>query len=269
MLKPWWNRRGSPPLYWWRPAAGARHGFTSNLGDELNPWLYKHLTGQQAMLAKPRTKKKILGIGSILHAARPGDTVWGSGLNGKVRNDHGEIYLPPDLHKVEFRAVRGPLTRALLVQAGGDVPEVYGDPALLLSQFVQPLPPVQRRGTLILPHYSDHEQTLRELPDSPEIRVQRIDAPVETILEAINSSARVLTTALHGIVAAEALSVPVTFFRLGTKEDMFKYEDYFAGTGRSLDAPSQGLYPALQSSTLPPLYPVVELKQKMVDSCPF
>lgn len=265
----WWNRSEQRPLYWWQPSAGARHGFTSNFGDELNPWLYRHLTGKQAIQANQKTRKKILGIGSTLHAARPGDTVWGSGLNGKVRDDRGQIYLPPRLRKVDFRAVRGPLSRELLIRAGANVPEVFGDPALLLRKFIQPLPPEQRHGTLILPHYSDFEQTQLAMPDSPELRLLRIDAPVETVLQAINSSARVLTTALHGIIAAEALGVPVTFLRMGFVEDPFKYEDYFAGTGRSLNEPPTGLQVALDCETLPRWTVPDNLTERLLETCPF
>lgn len=269
MLARWKARLGTPPVYWWEPRGKPKHGFGRNFGDELNPWLFERIKGFTPRRAKPTSSGKTLAIGSVLHLAHPGDIVWGSGLNGKLRDDRGGIILPSAPAQVDFRAVRGPLTRDLLLQAGADVPPVYGDPALLLRQFVAPLADSERRGTLIIPHFTDYADTCAALPDDPDLRIMRVDAPVEAMVDAIHGSARVLTTALHGIIAAEALGVPVTFFRMRSVETLFKYEDYFAGTGRSLTAPPNGLQAALDGPTLPDWRVPEPLTRGLLETCPF
>lgn len=269
MFERWRARRATPPLYWWEPPRRSKHGFIRNFGDELNPWLFEQIKGFAPQRAKATHYGKTLAIGSILKIGCPGDIVWGSGLNGKLLDDQGNISLPPQPEKMDFRAVRGPLTRDLLLRAGADVPPIYGDPALLLSQFIPKRPNSERRGTLVLPHYSDFIATQLAMPDDPNIRLLRVDAPPLEIVEAINGSERVLTTALHGIIASEALQVPVTFFRMGSIEALFKYEDYFAGTGRSLTGPPMGLHSALDATPAPLWAAPPEHLVQLLESCPF
>lgn len=49
------------------------------------------------------------------------DTIWGTGINGKVSEDLHKF------EKLDVRAVRGPLTRNYLISKGINCPEVYGD----------------------------------------------------------------------------------------------------------------------------------------------
>lgn len=254
-------------MFWWVPGPQHPHGMAQNLGDALNPWLYERITGHRPRPAQERTRRKLLAIGSIIQQARPGDVVWGSGLNGKVLAPDGSIRLPDRLEAIDFRAVRGPLTRDLLVQAGGHVPETYGDPALLTGRWVPS--PAKRAGTVVLPHFSDHVQAVNEMPDGDGLTLLRIDAPVEELITAINQAERVVTTALHGIVVAEALNVPVTFFRLGEEEALFKYEDHFAGTNRSLPAPVNGIRAALEADVLPAFSWGKGQEEALMQSCPF
>ena len=49
--------------------------------------------------------------------------------------------------KLDIRAVRGPLTRNVLMELGYKLPEVYGDPAILLPLFFTP--PFQKNMILL------------------------------------------------------------------------------------------------------------------------
>lgn len=269
MLERWRARRSTPPLYWWKPPARTKHGFIRNFGDELNPWLFEQIKGFAPRKAKSTSRNKALAIGSVLHCGLPGDLIWGSGLNGKLLDKDGNIALPAHPEQLDYRAVRGPLTRELLLRAGADIPPIYGDPALLLDRYIPRRPDAERHGTLVLPHYTDYAAAVRNLPDDPGIRLLRIDAPQSEVTAAINASARVITTALHGIVVAEALGVPVTFFRMGSTEALFKYEDYFAGTGRSLAAPPSGLRNALDAEPLTLWQAPAHQMQQLLNACPF
>lgn len=220
-----------PELYWWTP--GERHpfGIHQNFGDALNPWVIERLIGRTPRTARSSDTGKMLAIGSILSHAKAGDVVWGSGLNGKVLDAKGQILLPKQPEKIRFHAIRGPLTAKLIARAGGSVPEVFGDPGILVRKWVKPSE--KRNGIVLLPHFSDLEYCLHS-GMTEEMTILRVDQPIEQLIQAINGAERLLTSSLHGIIVAEALQVPVTFFRMSQEEVLFKYEDYFASTQRDL-----------------------------------
>lgn len=57
----------------------------------------------------------------------------------------------------------------------------------------------------------------------------------KTIVREILTSELVLSSSLHGIILSEAFGVPVRFVMPVGGETLFKYQDYFLGTGRYLD----------------------------------
>ena len=71
---------------------------------------------------------KLVAVGSVMHHLTEGTEVWGTGMMLDET--------PPE--NLKFHAVRGPKTRRFLLEHGyseTEVPEVYGDPALLLPEF--------------------------------------------------------------------------------------------------------------------------------------
>jgi pyruvyltransferase len=223
--------RGVGVVHWnprERPGRGRRVSWSrlgrrrNNFGDLLGPVVVSALAGS---LPAQRRARRLLTVGSILHFARDGDVVWGSGINGKI---------PLELHKfrdLDVRAVRGPRTRAVLEERGLFVPAVYGDPALLLPLLRPDLVDLAARGpssgTLLVPNLNDGDlEPLRHLGS-----VLDPTSPLEECLRAIVRSERVVSSSLHGIVVAEAFGVPVVPVR-ALSENPFKYDDYFSGTGR-------------------------------------
>jgi pyruvyltransferase len=165
----------------------------------------------------------LLSVGSVLHFAKDNDVVWGAGRNGKINDGAHEF------RNLDVRMVRGPLTRAFLLERGIKVPEVFGDPALLTAR--------------LFPEYRSQDWSKRyersvilNLNDAP-LRFPGANAinpcaPVTDIIEAILRSRLLISSSLHGIVVAEAFGVPVVVLR-SPAESKFKYDDYFLGTGRS------------------------------------
>lgn len=217
-----------------RLALGTRY---NNFGDLLGPQIVSDLAS--ALPAqKAGRKARLLAVGSILHFARTGDTIWGIGLNGKV---------PTSMHAfgdLDVRAVRGPRTREFLQQRGIKVPEVYGDPALLLPLLRPDLVSIaagaDKSGVLIVPNL--HDRPREELQGLANVLDPT--SPVESCLQAIARSEFVASSSLHGIIIAEALGIPAVLVH-SPNENPFKYEDYFLGTGRKTIVASPSFRQAL------------------------
>ncbi|WP_158292622.1 polysaccharide pyruvyl transferase family protein [Serinibacter arcticus] len=222
-----------------------------NFGDLLGPLLVERVAAEFGLSQAPE-RRRLVSIGSILGLTEPGDTVWGSGVNGKSMN----LGAAPDL---DVRSVRGPETRRMLTAAGTSVPEVYGDPALLWSRYwnrdfylrdrSEPL-----NDYVVLPNYND----LSLYSDSRV--VSPIGDPHHVIAEIARSSF-VCGSSLHGIVLAESLGIPARLIT-SQAEHSLKYDDYYFGSGRSSYAPASSVEEALaMGGEAPPEYDVEALLQ--------
>lgn len=191
----------------WVPEDGA----LPNFGDEIGPMLVRALAPNDA-----RGTGRLLSVGSVIHFGGRGDVVWGAGINGKVRQTLQ--------HPLDVRAVRGPLTRAVLQGHGVAVPEVFGDPALLMPRLFN-VPVGERREVLIMPNLNELHRVTDERVVSP------LGDPFE-IVSAIRGAEFVIASSLHALVIADAYGIPARPLVPGA-EHAFKYLDYYAGTGRA------------------------------------
>jgi pyruvyltransferase len=194
----------------------------SNFGDLLGPVIVRRLLESTT---EPGSEGvgRLLSVGSVLHFARPGDTVWGSGVNGKI--PLGELL---DAGRLDVRATRGPYSAAALARNGHVVPSVHGDPALLLPELfpeVAEWATRKRRGTTIVPNMHDHAAV------AADERTIDPQADLWSVVRAIAESEFVVGSSLHGVIVAEALGIPARAVR-SSAESVFKYDDYYAGTGR-------------------------------------
>lgn len=225
---------GRVPTHWYTG--------TPNFGDQMSPDLVSWVAGRPAAWVSQRYPGKLLAVGSILGALARGDTVWGAGL---IRDE--QLIPPPG---VRFLAVRGPLTRSLI---DAEVPEIYGDPALLLPHF-HTSPVQQIRPIGIVPHYVDQAEVN---VDDTAIKVIDVRKPWRTVVDAIRSCEAVLSSSLHGLIVAEAYGIPASWIKItdGVVGGGFKFNDYYLASGRGMTQPSpweQGIDAAL-NRTAPPL----------------
>ena len=222
LLESWYQRRQRRALYWWQPRDGR-----INVGDHLSKVMVEAILALRdlELTGKRDLRRRLFAIGSVLHNARDGETVWGSGINAKI---------PENMHRfrsLDVRAVRGPLTRQWLAGRGIDVPEVYGDPALLMPAFYprELVGATTQTDFLVIPHFNEpvdryaawHDHLL--LPSTPPLAFVR----------ALLGARTVVSSSLHGVILAEAYGIPAVYLDSGNGEARFKYDDYYAGTGRS------------------------------------
>jgi pyruvyltransferase len=191
------------------------------------------LSGRKVVHREGVHHHRYMAIGSILGAANSRAEVWGSGF---IRADERVLEQPLAIH-----AVRGPMTRDSLRDQGIDCPEVYGDPALLLPRFFNPL--VQRKYSIgIIPHYVDKDHPWVERQrNAPGVRVIDIESDIEEFVRAVLSCEVILSSSLHGLICADAYGLPATWIRLSNRLDggSFKFRDYRQSIGASEPVPAQ------------------------------
>lgn len=239
-----------------------------NFGDWITPWLYEKMTGQiprYCPVDETAARDCIFGAGSILrHLRFPGHvTVWGAGI---IHRD--DVFAAP----VQTLAVRGPLTRERFRQLGYPCPEVFGDPAVLLPQFLTPMVPERRKPFGVVPHFVDHDRMRRtELPDE---YIVDVCGSVEQVVADIVQFECILSSSLHGLVVAHAFGVPAVWIGSGTPimGDGVKFHDYFASVGLSVECielpvPTVGLLEHHAAKAVLP--DQSSLRDGLLRTCPF
>lgn len=223
-------------LYWFKRKDGGR-----NFGDDLSPLIVSAVLGRPVEYATP-SRADLAAVGSILdrvlrHRVRRALRgrfeplrIWGSGFISEGPR-RGRAML-------DVLAVRGPLTRDRF-GLGTDTP--LGDPGILFSDLVPERPAVAHRWGVVAHHGDEDSPRVAELaarlPGSAVISVTE-DDPMVT-LRAIAACDAVVSSSLHGLIAADAFGIPnwrVAFDKT-LKGGDFKFRDYSLVLGRSAIAP--------------------------------
>lgn len=196
----------------------------NNFGDLLGPEIVAHILSRAGLSnSNAFSKFRLLTVGSILHFAKTGDVIWGTGVNGKISLE------AHDFNNLDVRAVRGPLTRAFLMEKNIIVPEVYGDPGLITPMVFPHLKVLAKNpkfDVTFIPNYND-------LPFlSKQENILNPCSGLMKCLEKIAQSKFVVGSSLHAIIIAESLGIPARLIKSSVEND-FKYNDYYLGTGRS------------------------------------
>ena len=208
-------------LYWWHER--------KNVGDALNYDLAKFISKNMEVERVPYSYKKdfFMAVGSVIQHANKNTTIWGSGLI----SDTALPIFPPK----EILAVRGPLTRKLLLGAGLSCPEIYGDPALLTPSYINAKYDTSFKLGIV-PHFIDKQSDFftKELPDW--VRVIDVETDdVEAFVNEISSCSLIVTSSLHGIILSDAYGIPSARISFSNKVvgGDFKFADYSATVGRN------------------------------------
>lgn len=236
---------GTPPkppilLHYFRPRGIA------NFGDLLNVPLLETLTGRPVRHAGVEQASHLC-IGSLLDQflCRPGEsatggdplTVWGAGFikPPAAEATGGATTAEAFRRPVVVRAVRGHLTLERLRAMGVPVEGVaLGDPGLLAGLLLPPTAGTTRppRGLRvgIVPHYVDVDEPILAdlLRRFPGARLLRVSARPTAFLARLRSCDIVLSSAMHGLIAADALGIPNARMKLSDRltGGDWKFRDY-------------------------------------------
>jgi len=212
-------------LFWWNEIK-MQGKSKENYGDLLGKYLVEKISQKEAVWSKP-SKFSIhdffspiyVTIGSILTHVNKKCIVWGSGIVSKEY----------PIKKGEFLAVRGPQTRNHLIKQGYDVPEVFGDPALLLPKYYNPN--IEKEyASGIIPHYSDYNKVKDFYKDDNSILlIDLMTDDVDKTTDEILKCRKIVSSSLHGIIVAHAYGIPAVWQKFSGNifGDDIKYQDYF------------------------------------------
>jgi pyruvyltransferase len=209
------SRTGIPVFSWSRPGI-------ENFGDELNELLIPALSDRPVFRVEKNCRfPHVAAIGSVLHLVGTGASIWGSGA---ISREHALT------RPARICAVRGPLTRARVLDNGFDCPEIYGDPALLMPLVYKPRSAGPQRALGIAPHYVDYARVRQRFPDTYVIDVR--ERPTK-VIEQLAACEHVVSSSLHGVIIAEVFGVKARWARFSN--DLiggdFKFQDYYRSVG--------------------------------------
>ena len=204
-----------------------------NWGDYMNLILAEYISGKKVIPQQILdTGKSIAMVGSILPWAMDKHTiVWGSGCLDS--NEKGWQFVEKPL---KVSAVRGPLTREVLIKHNIDCPEIYGDPILCLPRYYQPA--VNKTDKIvIIPHVSCIQQAYELCQISKEVTILNPSKfkSWQEFVDVIVSCKLVLSASLHGLIVADAYGIPnvwVSFPNHVHPDNNFKFHDYFNSVGK-------------------------------------
>lgn len=197
-----------------------------NYGDLLGAYLAEKISKKKIVWTHPKKgslkdlwQPIYVTIGSILAHVNKKCIVWGSGI---INED--QLVKP-----AKFVAVRGPETRRVLMNQGYDVPEIYGDPALLLPNYYNPK--IDKKYKLgIVPHYVDYK-LVKEMYGANQdvIIIDLMTNNIEDITDLFLQCEKIISSSLHGLIVSHTYQIPAVWVKFSNNlfGDDIKFKDYF------------------------------------------
>ncbi|MFB9077333.1 polysaccharide pyruvyl transferase family protein [Flavobacterium procerum] len=258
---------GKIRLFWWneRIIQGKSH---ENYGDVLGKYLVEKISDKKVVFAWPKKFSFLdwfapiyVTVGSILANVNEKCIVWGSGIIDQ-RNQ---------LKKAVFLAVRGPQTRKFLLNSGYDVPEVYGDPALLLPRYFNPK--IEKKYKYgFVPHYNDYKQVKDWFANNEEVLlIDMMTNDIESKTVEFLQCEKIISSSLHGVIIAHAYNIPAVWQKFSNKVfgDDIKYQDYFESVEMPFYKPQikSEVYTEIEMKNLFEELPSLPQKEKIIELC--
>ena len=128
----------------------------------------------------------------------------------------------------------GPLSRDYLINVKNiDVPEVYGDPVLLLPKLYKPKIINGLRNKIgIVPHYTNFKMYVNKVDNTKYHLISPTDR-WNNVVNYICSCKAIISSSLHAIICADAFNIPNLWLdEYALDEGDYKFKDYFASQKR-------------------------------------
>lgn len=244
-----------------------------NFGDWIGPFIYEARCGVPPLyhrLTRKTGGAAFVTVGSIMAHIQRDDAaiVWGAGIISRL----DRVARPR-----EIRAVRGPLTRGHCLELGYGCPDVFGDPAILLPEYLD-LPGADPRYDLgVVPHFVNYEEAVSLYGTRENVRVVDVRGSVSQVVAGIRSCRATVSSSLHGLIVSHIYGLPSAWVKFTglLKGDDVKFHDYYLAGGVSEPPAAVVLSGGEATADLVALarsgaVPDNDaLKQRLVDACPF
>ena len=219
--------------------------FRGNMGDIFGSHLaeyFKSTTGLKYSLvcydepfnAKYDYETTLALVGSIAFksATRPGITLLGVGTI--MENQLKQISSIAE--NVQVLGVRGPQSRDAFLSKFGLNPEVVGDPGLYVYEvFKEQIDkerdnPTKVKNLCFVSHQDERKQFHDLFTEFKNITISA-NGNIVQIIKFISTCRSIVSSSLHGVIFAHALSIPATPVQVSQKIDGgdWKYFDYYYG----------------------------------------
>lgn len=208
-----------------------------NFGDLLNKCIPERLFGCKVTKADIESCNAVF-IGSVLSPFASLDAkikeelpelnIWGTGLIHPI-STHKKFS-----RRINVCAVRGTFTKEWLEKSQKvkyDIP--LGDPGLLCSLAFPDLDTTKEYDYGIIPHYIDQENPLLKKLQLPNSIILDICEAPEILLPKIVKCKKIISSAMHGLIAADSFGIPN--IRLIVDDKIiggdYKFNDYYSAFG--------------------------------------
>lgn len=212
-----------------------------NFGDILSLYIVQYIMGVEVQ-AGNESDSNIVAIGSLLqtlvtnkphwlNALKKPIYVWGTGFISPEKAGYTSLIRP-----VRVCAVRGKLTLERLQKyvKNLEIKNIaLGDPGLLASKLIDTTNIEKKYDLGIIPHYVDKNNVLLD-----NIRVKNsviidIQQSPEDFLSQVAQCKNIISSAMHGLIAADSLGIPNVRMVLSDKivGGDYKYNDYYSAFG--------------------------------------
>jgi pyruvyltransferase len=263
-------------LFWWNEIKLMSKP-KENFGDLLGKYLVEKISGRNVVWVHPKKwhfknyfQPIYFTVGSILAHVTKKCVVWGSGVILK-----NQVVQP-----ATFLAVRGPQTRKVLLQQGYTVPEIYGDPGLLLPLYYAPKVDKKYKWGII-PHYNDFKIVYSLYKNEKDfLIIDLMTNAIEPTTDLFLQCERIVSSSLHGLIVAHAYNIPAVWVQFSGRlfGDGIKFQDYFESVDMEPYIP-EIISRQLNESELNQLFKfhpfipkkgkITELQKGLMEICPF
>ncbi|WP_019558814.1 polysaccharide pyruvyl transferase family protein [Thioalkalivibrio sp. ALE12] len=196
-----------------------------NFGDALNDYLWPRFI-EIPLDATPSAEEAFVGIGTLLNEHLPRTRIlhiFGSGLG------YGSV-TPEATANWQVHFVRGPLTAKAL---NLDPKLAVTDPGLLLH-LTDHKDAKKDIDCAFMPHHTLCSERMQRLCEQAGLHFIHPEAPCEKVIDQIARSHRLVCSAMHGAIAAEALRVPWLPVTTNRQMLLSKWDDWAASVDTSI-----------------------------------
>lgn len=196
---------------------------TKNIGDIFNITLLNYVLGEPVELVS-ENQPHLLCTGSIVGKASRESYICGSGIIS-------EDSFIPKIDKDKVFSVRGELTLGRLKDKFGldDSKVALGDPGLLLPLIYSPSVNQVKGRVGVIFHYMDRRTPLfKSLEFNEKLVDLNVHAGVEEFVDKLLTCEVVVSSSLHGLIFAEAYSIPSSWLEVSDKVagNGYKFYDF-------------------------------------------